>query len=129
MGYQIDVNLVYGVQLDKNALEIVDVERGCSHGVSNNGQVMKFCSQCGKPAFVEVRKEILIPSMLDKFKRHYDDDSFILGVSLGSIESHDDKPNTVRKVTEEEELELKEFLDFYKLKQTPDVWLVLRHSY
>jgi hypothetical protein len=127
MGYSVYVNLVYGVQLDKSALEVVNVERGCSHDLPDTPA--KFCPECGKPAFIEVRKKILIPSTLDDFKRDYDDDSFILGMSLGSIDTYHDKPNTVREVTEEEKLELKDFLDAYGIKQTPKVWLVLRHSY
>jgi hypothetical protein len=127
MGYQVYVNAVYGVQLNKSDLEVVDVERGCSHELLDTPA--KFCPECGKPAFVEVRKKILVPSTLDDFKRDYDDDSFILGVSLGSLDTYNDKPNTVRKITEEEKLELKDFLEAYGFKQAPQIWLVLQHSY
>jgi hypothetical protein len=127
MGYQVYVNAVYGVQLNKNDLEVVDAERGCSHELPDTPA--KFCPECGKPVFVEVRKKILVPSTLDDFKRDYDDDSFILGVSLGSLDTYNDKPNTVRKITEEEKLELKDFLEAYGFKQAPQIWLVLQHSY
>lgn len=134
MGYSVYTNLVYGVQLHNSDLEIVDVERGCSHdlpGEQVNFQEVNFCPECGKPAFVEVRKRILVPSSLNEFKRDYEDDTFILGMSLGSIDTNhgSDRPTPVRRLEDEERQELESFLEFYELKQKPQVWLVLRHSY
>lgn len=59
MGYSAYAKVAYGLVIDLTELSLLQKQkkRGCSHSLESKNA--KFCSECGKPAWVEAPSSIL----------------------------------------------------------------------
>jgi len=85
MGYDAYAVTIFGVKSDINDFEVTEKKRGCEHKIDKDA---KFCSQCGKPAYIT---DTFIPDELyqekykgvDIIRPNSDSNEIYLGVLIG----------------------------------------------
>lgn len=84
MGYRAYSNTLFGVKVARSNMKQKVKVRACRHKVADG---MKFCPECGKPAFIEEEDDVL-ESMKDKGLSYYysdynRDNDIVLGFCVG----------------------------------------------
>lgn len=122
MGLDVSTYVVFGIALDKSFVKPVEKIRGCNHKVNEKAQ---FCSECGKPVWIETNVSLLDSmecNQLSYFYADYKSNEIIIGFALNVSGSHRSYKVDFLEVTEptkEMLTEIKNFCDIHKISYEP----------
>lgn len=134
MGYSAYSYAVFGVKTARSNMKQTVKVRACHHKIADG---MKFCPECGKPAFVEEQENIL-DSMEDKGLSYFYSDysgnaDVVLGFCVGRTSySDNNEPVACKAPTPGMAVEILEFCKEHNLPYTEKdlkMYVMTSHSY
>ena len=138
MGYQAYNKAVYGKKVTRANISKTRNKRCCAHSLPN--EEIKFCPECGKPAYKKVNEFILDesdpnPGILGYFYSDPDDtedldSEMILGFNL--VNNNDEVFNEIQMPTLEQKAELIQFMTENGIEFKEDdlkLYSFIYHSY
>lgn len=134
MGYSASSYAVFGIKTARSNMKQSVKVRACRHTIAEG---MKFCPECGKPAFVEQEEDIL-ESMKDKgltyFYADYNrNNDVVLGFCVGRTSySDENEPVECKPTTPGMAAEILEFCKVHNLPYTEKhikMYVLTSHSY
>lgn len=128
MGYSASSYAVFGHETTRDALTIKKNVRACKH---SNNENQKFCSECGKPMWIQEKVFIADDECeVSFFSPTYESERGVLGFSLARASDEDITPISIPT-----EKMVEAILNFYKKhdilcpKEDFKVYLFTYHSY
>ena len=141
MGYSVYMYKIFGVKIPGSEIKRKEKKRGCNHPEGSG----KFCSECGKPMWIENTYNILESEEngLSYFYSDYEGwekNEVILGFKLESLSSQDNYPHAFAMSISQDDVikfkkmfqEICDFCEEHKITINPTevtTWSLMVHSY
>jgi hypothetical protein len=133
MSYSASSYAVFGIKTSINNINQIVKTRGCKHQMVGNAN---FCSQCGKPSYIEKEGRIIEPMEAKQlsyfYSFHEQKNDIVIGFHLAETDSDSHIPMEIKSPTTEMIKEILDFCKMYSLSYTEKdikMYVLTYHSY